>query len=316
MNREKLVSTATQTPPPGAQVRVLRMEDGVELRTARWPSSEGVPARGTVVLFQGRTEFIEKYYEVIGELQQKGFAVLTFDWRGQGLSSRLLTEPLKGHVDRFSDFADDARAVLDAFSGDTGLPAPFFLLAHSMGGNVALRLLQEDPQRFSKAVLCAPMTGIRTGPVPRWLTGLLAVLADLLGRGTKVAGGRKLVDPRAEAFDKNPVTLDPKRFARTIDLLQAEHALGLSAPTWRWLRQALASCRLVMRKDRAGAMKTPILLVSAALESLVDNDSHRAFAALSDQVTHKEIIGAKHEILMERDPCRKAFWDAFDTFVG
>ena len=39
--------------------------------------------RGTVVLSPGRTEPIEKYYEVIGNFLARGWCVLTHDWRGQ-----------------------------------------------------------------------------------------------------------------------------------------------------------------------------------------------------------------------------------------
>ena len=53
-------------------------------------------ARASVVLFGGRGEFIEKYAtEVVGELLARGFAVLSMDWRGQGLSSRMLADPAK-----------------------------------------------------------------------------------------------------------------------------------------------------------------------------------------------------------------------------
>ena len=46
--------------PPGAVVEWLTLGDGVKLRTARWilPDAQ---THGTVLLAQGRTEFIEKY---------------------------------------------------------------------------------------------------------------------------------------------------------------------------------------------------------------------------------------------------------------
>ena len=46
--------------------------------------------RGTVVVLGGRAEFIEKYFEVIGELLARDFAVAALDWRGQGGSARRL----------------------------------------------------------------------------------------------------------------------------------------------------------------------------------------------------------------------------------
>ena len=77
--------------PAGAIVEALTTRDGITLRTARWPSLSPHP-KGTVCLFQGRSEFIEKYFELIRELRARGFAVATLDWRGQGGSDRLLRQ--------------------------------------------------------------------------------------------------------------------------------------------------------------------------------------------------------------------------------
>src|SRR4051794_4241814 len=91
-----LHSSPANPAPPGGVVEWLAEASGVKIRTARWilPARD---ARGTVVLAQGRTEFIEKYHEVIRELIARKFSVVTFDWRGQGLSSRALEDKRKGH---------------------------------------------------------------------------------------------------------------------------------------------------------------------------------------------------------------------------
>ncbi|MGF1455508.1 MAG: alpha/beta fold hydrolase [Alphaproteobacteria bacterium] len=315
VNREKLVVTDQVQAPEGARVQVLRMVDGTEIRTAVWPVPANTEPAGTVVLFHGRTEFIEKYYEVIGELQARGFAVLTFDWRGQGLSSRLLTHPLKGHVDRFCDYVDDARAIIDHLLTDD-LPTPHVLMAHSMGGNIALRFIQENPVRFSRAVLCAPMTGIRTAPVPGLVTRGIAIGMILAGRATAFVSRSGGKHPRQEAFKGNRVTSDADRFRRTIRLLEAEPALGLNGITWRWLREALVSCDRVMDLEQAQTLSIPILLASAAGEKIVDGNSHARFAALAPTVRHVTIAEAEHEILQERDAIRTQFWTAFDAFVA
>ena len=98
----ELIDTPQNPCPPGANIVGLRAADGVQLRAAYW-RPEGAP-RGTVALLQGRAEFIEKYYEVIGEILARGFAVATFVWRGQGMSQRLLGDRAKGHVRRAVDY--------------------------------------------------------------------------------------------------------------------------------------------------------------------------------------------------------------------
>src|SRR5215831_11847947 len=76
-------------------------------------NASGTP-RGTILLLTGRGEFIEKYAtEIAGELLGRGFAVLALDWRGQGLSDRLLADRDKGHIDNFTTYMADLRLFID-----------------------------------------------------------------------------------------------------------------------------------------------------------------------------------------------------------
>jgi lysophospholipase len=102
-NGPKLTSIASNPVPEGARVGYFTTSDKVRLRYALWPKSKGAP-KGTVCLVQGRTEYIEKYFETIEDFRQRGFAVATFDWRGQGGSDRLIGDKHLGYVDRFDDY--------------------------------------------------------------------------------------------------------------------------------------------------------------------------------------------------------------------
>ena len=94
--------------PDGAHAVWAQADDGVRLRFGIFPAQK---ARGTVLLFPGRTEYIEKYGRTATDLVAEGYSVLIVDWRGQGLSSRQVKRRKKGHVDRFRDYEED----LDAF---------------------------------------------------------------------------------------------------------------------------------------------------------------------------------------------------------
>src|SRR5436190_21329232 len=96
----KLVSIAANPVPDGAVGGSLSTSDGVSLRYARWPPPAG--RRGTVCVFPGRAEFIEKYFETVRDLRSRGFAVATLAWRGQGVSERRPPNPRKGHARSFS----------------------------------------------------------------------------------------------------------------------------------------------------------------------------------------------------------------------
>src|SRR5262249_22238001 len=135
-HRMTLISISANPVPDGAVSGTLKTRDGVTLRFARWGPPPG--RKGTVCLFQGRAEFIEKYFETVRDLRARGFAVATLDWRGQGLSDRALRNPRKGYVRSFNDYGTD----LETFINEVVLPdcpPPLFALAHSMGASVLLR---------------------------------------------------------------------------------------------------------------------------------------------------------------------------------
>lgn len=101
--------------PANAEAFDVVTGDKVVLRAGRFKAPSDRPFKGTVCLFQGRGEFIEKYFEVIGELNERGFSVAALDWRGQGGSQRLLKDPKRGHIRRFDDFQRDVLAFMEDF---------------------------------------------------------------------------------------------------------------------------------------------------------------------------------------------------------
>ena len=54
--------------------------DGLRLRAAHWPNGP----KGTVLLLNGRTDYIERFAEPVAEWQRRGYAVWMLDWRGPG----------------------------------------------------------------------------------------------------------------------------------------------------------------------------------------------------------------------------------------
>src|ERR1700761_4707764 len=101
----KLISIPGNPAPDNVVAGCVKPPDGVNLRYALWAPPAG--RKGTVCIFPGRSEFIEKYFETVRDLRDRGFAVAVLDWRGQGLSDRPLTDAAKGHVRRFSDYDID-----------------------------------------------------------------------------------------------------------------------------------------------------------------------------------------------------------------
>jgi lysophospholipase len=307
-----LVTVPGNPAPPGAVVEWLTLGDGVKLRTARWmlPAHD---AHGTVVLIGGRTEFIEKYFEVVGELLARRLSVITFDWRGQGLSTRALPERNKGHVRDFSEFDGDLHAVMTRIVQEHGTK-PYFGLAHSMGGNILLRYLHDYPHEFDRAVLTAPMLAVKTAPYPQWFARAMATCTTAAGQQNTFVFGGAGQDPFKQAFETNGVTTDPARFERFMTCLKAEPRLALGAPTFGWLEAAYRSMELVASEEFAQGIETPVLLIGAAHDQLVHPGADMTLIRRIKRGMYV-MLKAEHEIMMERDDIRQAFWACFDPFI-
>jgi lysophospholipase len=307
----KLISIPANPVPDEAATAMLQTPDGVLLRYARWAPPPG--RKGTVCVFQGRAEFIEKYFEVVRNLRARGFAVATFDWRGQGLSQRPLHDRNRGHVGNFSEYMTD----LETFMKEVVLPdcpPPLFALAHSMGGTVLIQAAAKGHRWFDRMVLSAPM--IRLGA--RRLLGLAPGLARLLrltGRGGAYVPGGGPTVLATGPFLGNPLTSDPVRYARAAAVLEAEPALGLGSPTVAWADSAFRVMAQMRAATYPARIRQPILIVAAGRDQLISTAAIETFAIHLRAGSHVIIPGAQHEILMEQDVYRNQFWAAFDAFV-
>ena len=287
---------------------------GVRLRCASFERSEGTNARGVCVLLHGQTEFIEKYTEVIDDLRRRGFIVSTFDWRGQGASTRALADPLKCHVGDFREYDEDLATFLEQVIKPMGV-APPLVLAHSMGAHVLLRTLHDRPRAFSAAVLSAPMMAVSTRGQPKWVATVATSVMNAAGRSTDWVMGMADRDPLKLRFEDNLVTSDRKRWLQTQAVIAKNPDIRLAGPTWGWLKAANASMAREMAPGYAEAIETPVLVCGAGKDRIVITSAERDFAKRLPHGTYVEFEDAEHEILMENDSIRALFWAAFDEFT-
>jgi lysophospholipase len=281
------------------------------LRFARWPGPIG--RKGTVCVFTGRTEQIEKYFETVRDLQDRGFAVAMIDWRGQGHSSRRLRDIRKGYVRAFSDFEIDVEAfVRQVVMPDC--PPPYFALAHSMGGAVMLRVAYSGKRWFDRMVLSAPMIDL-PGRATSLPVRLLLRTLRLAGQGGRYVPGGNDVLGNTEPFAGNPLTSDPVRYARNAAIVAEDPTLGLASPTVAWADTAFRAMHGFRAADYPSQIRQPILMLAASHDTIVSTAAIEEFAYHLRAGSHLVIAGAKHEILQEQDRYRQQFWAAFDAFV-
>jgi lysophospholipase len=299
--------------PPGAIVSAIQASDHWTLRAARW--SCGPECAGTVAILPGRAEFIEKYFEVAGELLSRGFDVAILDWRGQGLSGRLTADPLKGHITDFRAYGLDLDALAEQVLKPFCRP-PYFALAHSMGAAIALAKARAGRSPFSRMVLSAPMIEIYGLTFPNTARRAARTLV-WLGQGRRFvprAGQRRYL-PMLEHFEGNALTSDRRRHARTAAIIEAAPDLAIGDPTVGWIHAAFRFIRHFKDVDFPRRILTPVLIVAAGADRLVDTPATEEFASRLKAGKCITLAHARHEILMERDLFRELFWAAFDQFV-
>ncbi|MFI4933895.1 MAG: alpha/beta fold hydrolase [Caulobacterales bacterium] len=305
-----LIDTPLAPVPAGGAGEWFPGVGGARLRAALFPAG-GAP-RGSVVLSGGRTEPIEKYFEVVGELRSRGFTVLAHDWRGQGLSRRLLPDPMRGHAGGYADFLGDYDALLATF--EARLPKPWIALGHSMGGCLTALVLAHGERRFAAAALSAPMLGLLTPPFPLPLAKALTWLATALGASGGYTPGRQ-VSPVAVTFADNILTHDQARYERNQAQIVQCPDLMLGGPTWGWLAFAFAAIDELQRGAGAARIEIPVLVVAAGADRLVDIEGERLVASRMPKGRLVEAPGAFHEILQETDDVRALFWREFDALA-
>ncbi len=283
---------------------------GARIRAAIWRGG----TRGTAFIFTGRTEYIEKYGRIITQLVERGFSVVSLDWRGQGLSERPLKERMKGHVDDFGQYQNDVAALV-ADDRVYDLPRPHVLICHSMGGCIGTRTLLEGRMSPAAVVMSAPMLGLS-------MTRVETVASKVLIGGSKLVGGATAFAPDPQPripyvqkcdFDKNTLTNDAEHFDWMRKHLERVSDLALGPPTIGWLDEAIRETRELAAAPHP---EQPVLYLLGSEEEIVAPEAIRSAAARGANAQLVEIEGAKHEVFMETADRRAEMWGAVDGFLA
>nr|WP_246771055.1 alpha/beta hydrolase [Aestuariivirga sp. YIM B02566] len=296
--------------PEGLVATLVTAKDGRKLRAAyAVPNSP----KGTVVLVCGRGDFIERWFETIADFVRRGFAVATFDFRGQGGSERAYEDRYRDGLKTFSEYDDDFTSfMMQVVLPDC--PPPFYAIGHSTGGLVLLRALTKRTW-FERAVLSAPLIGVDTGFWPLSVVRLLCAVAPKVGLGRLFLPGQSKLPIAPQNFPGNNLTSDQRRFHQATTTLAQQPDLGVGGPTFSWLNAALHALRQMNAFGKSMVFRSPILIVAAGRDRIVDNEATRRFCAAATGVSLAVIPEARHEILFERDSIREQFFAAFDAFT-
>lgn len=289
--------------PAVAQVEWLTTGDGQRLRAAYWPCAG---AKGTVLIFPGRSEYIEKYGRAARDLAARGYACVTLDWRGQGLADRAYADRMIGHVDDFAAYQRDADALLDWVASQSA-PGPLFLLGHSMGGCIGLRAaLRGLP--FRALAFSAPMWGIS---LAAWMRPLASVVAQVsvwmrqAHRYAPMTGGTTYV--LSVPFAGNVLTTDNEMWDYMRHQMAEAPDLALGGPSMGWLHAALRECAALSAQP---CPALPCVTALGTAEKVVDTAPIHLRMAAWPGGRLDLYPGAEHEVMMEQHAHRARFFEA------
>jgi lysophospholipase len=292
--------------PSGARFHYIHNGE-MRLRVMTAPANRQ-DARGSVIFSPGRTEFIEKYFEFAEDLIARGFAVLILDPRGQGLSERILDDPIKSHIDNFEHYSDDLALAVNVFKED--LPKPHIVIGHSMGGLVALQTILTGRLNPAACVLSAPMLAVHDLATP--IMPHVLKLLSWFGMSKSNLPFQNQRSGLPVSFKINKLTSDPNRYQLWATYFENHKKLRVGPPTYGWICAAMKAMKFV--NENARHLKIPTLMVAAGADPIVIPASVEEFANKAG-ADYLNIPGALHEIILERDVYRDQFWEGFDAFL-
>ena len=299
-------------PPPGGSSAVIEAADGIKLRFAHWPAKG--EARGAILLAQGRTEYIEKAYEWIEKFRARGLHVAAFDFRGQGMSERLLPNRRRGYVKDFAQFQLDYDAAYSAFRSVVGDGVPIVVCGHSMGGLATTRFLSRRQEGLKGAILSAPMLDLALSPPLSWVAYLLSKTATALGFGTRYVQGCDDRSGPERGFEGNVLTHDAARFERHSQFWEAHPNLIVGGTTHGWLSAAYTEMSSVASLPNDW-LSVPAVILSADEDTVVSNSAIGKFVDANPSARRVNLAGSRHEPLMEVEAVQALVWPAIDEFL-
>ena len=296
--------------PKGGAAYYVYASDGVRLRVAIW--NNDTHENGTVFLLPGISSFIERNAHSAVDFDSFGFSTIVLDWRGHGLSDRLVKNPKIVHINKFTEYQNDIHALLETAEA-LQLRKPWYLVSKSMGAAIGLRAVVEG-MPVEKSVFTAPMWGIQMRHADRVAALMIAKLATICGIGHLYVPGQD--DTPAilkNSFGTNDFTSDQSIFTNLQSLANKYPELHTGGPSLGWLSAAMAECRKLRRLQNP---KIPGLVISAECDTTVQLkpaiDRTKAWPTGDLYL----VANAKHDLMTENSEIRSHVLSLITKFLA
>ena len=247
-------------------------------------------AKAVIVIVHGAMEHHKRYGWLIEMWRSSGFHVIMSDLPGQGMTTRAN----RGHIDSFDEYIIEVKDwVQAAYRYDL----PVFLLGHSMGGLVSIRLLQEERVNIAGVILSSPCLGlVRTQT--KFLE-LMAYVLNIIFPSFKVNSG-----------------LTIQMATRNEDVREADSndTLYVTKVSVRWYRELVSAIKLAFI-NLEKIQDVPMLVMQGGDDKIVNKGAVKEWfnrVPLSEK-RFKEWPKCYHEIFNE--PEREEVFEYAKDFV-
>jgi lysophospholipase len=285
--------------------------DGVDSIKIAYSKFEVANEKGAIVILHGKSESMIKYAEVIYDLKDLGYSMYLMDHRGMGFSERLLGDDKdKIYVQNFNDYIADVKTFVDTIV-KAKPHKKMIVVAHSLGGAIAARYLEQYPDDFNGAVLSSPMLTINAQTYTQLEAYLIAAISTNHGHGTDYIPGGGPYTP--ETFVEDTDTHSYARYVMERDILNEYPQIRLGDVTYNWVKQAM-ELGWVAQFD-ARAITVPVLLFQAEDDMVVKPEGQDNLSKHAQDTTKIFFYGARHEILMEIDSIRDVAINYIRDFI-
>ena len=301
---------------PGLKAcRTDEMVKGFEDRPLFVSRFDAEAPRGTVMIVHGFTESVEKYSEVIYSLLRNHWSVLAYDQRGHGRSWRSEKtgeDASLTHVDHFEEYEKDLEILCDGLL--RGMPQPWMLFSHSMGGAVSGLFLESRGDVFERAVFCAPMIAPRRNGIPLPAAKALCDTERKLGRGAKRMLGSKPYDG-PERFEESAAS-GKERFDWYDAVKASTKAFQNNGPSYSWVGEALRVTEQLLREGGPESIRIPVRVYGAEQDGSVLQEEQILFAERLPNGQREVVPGSRHEIYRSPDAVLFPWWHRILAFYG
>lgn len=263
-------------------------------------------AKASIVISHGYTENLEKYNELIYYFLKNNYNVFGIEHRGHGRSGSLgIADKTQIHVESFEDYVTDLKIFMDEVVIPEKKDKPLFLFAHSMGGGIGVKFLEEYPEYFDQAVLNAPMLEINMGVIPSFVGRAVTKCAVMLGKGGDYAPGMSSYSP-----DYNVDTIGTSsetRYVHSRKFVWNNEELQRGEASYNWVYEALTATNEIIKKENASKVKIPVLLFQAGKDTYVKPNGQDKFAQYAENCQIKYYADSRHELYLESDGIQKSY---------